>query len=578
MTNSTEPLDASVTLEEIVAVVAQKRAPLAPELAGYLVLELAEAAPNAAEIDPHNVYVSEEGSVAVVRGPHEPGGSAEMPLRRLLARLLDTAGAQTPALAAVARRKGGEGAAVLVEELEAALIPVNRSAGKRALARLARETKRVTNRVGRNASAPAIQAPNVAAEPLPHTSPAPAHAKPDESASSLPTVGISKEDLDAAASLTKRDSVDSLIDAFESSGQLEEKALAQELKAMAGLDPTPPPVGMPATDSADSHEARPRDSIESLLAESAPPSPKLTIDTGRESPVARRRSDPAPAGDRSRTKSERPGGERDRQLTTAPSQVKQLRMSLTNEVPRKKSGPGIGVLLLMALVLAGLAVALWLLKPGFLTGRTPEKIAQERAAAEAERVRIAAQHAQPACHASLGVSGAPNNAEILVREGQGSPVDVDHMPMGVRLEFVATAEGYAPKRAIVAADAQWDTSTGKPRFDLPLQLDKSKARANALDPWPPADPDTEVGGKGNPGVVHVITSPKGAEVWLLAGSGPDTKASDPVMLEDIAPCDTDVDVLVAGATYRKKLHVRAASFVPDPSGKAGVRIAQVTVK
>ncbi len=518
--------------------------------------------------------------MAVVRGPHEPGGDAEASLRRLLATLLETAGAQTPSLAAVARRKGGEGAAVLVEELEAALIPVNRSAGKRALARLARETKRVTNRVGRNASAPAINPREVAPvlEPV-VASPAPPQVKPDESASNLPTVGISKEDLDAAASLTKRDSVDSLLDAFESSGKLEENALARELKAMAGLDPTPPPVGMPEPN------ARPRDSIESLLAQSADPpqarrdvtterppeAPKLTIDTGRESPVARRRSDPAPA------KSERPAFINERQLTTAPSQVKQLRMSLSNEVPRKKAGPSTGVLVMLALVLAGLAVALWLLKPGFLTGRTPEKIAQERAAAEAERVRIAAQHAQPACHASLGVSGAPNNAEILVREGQ-APVDVEHMPMGVRLEFVATAEGFAPKRAIVAADAQWDSSSGKPRFDLPLQLDKSKARAGALNPWPPVDPDTEVGGKGNPGIVHVITSPKGAEVWLLAGSGPDTKTSDPVMLEDIAACDTDVDVLVAGPNYRKKLHVRAASFVPDPSGKAGVRIAQVTVK
>ena len=159
MTNNTEPLDASVTLEEIFAVVSQKRAALAPELAGYLVLELAEAAGTAGEIDPHYVYVSEEGSVALVRGPNEPGGDAESSLRRLLFKLLDTAGAQTPALASVARRKSEGGVAVLVEELEAALIPVNRSAGKRALARLARETKRVTNRVGRNASVPVIEVP-----------------------------------------------------------------------------------------------------------------------------------------------------------------------------------------------------------------------------------------------------------------------------------------------------------------------------------------------------------------------------------------------------------------------------------
>ncbi len=584
--NNTEPLDASVTLEEIIAVVGQKRAPLAPELAGYLVLELAEAAATAGDIDPRYVYVSEEGSVALVRGPQEPQGDAEGSLRRLLLTLLETAGAQTPSLGAVARRKGGEGVAVLVEELEAALIPVNRSAGKRALARLARETKRVTARVGRNASAPSIDV-----SILPPTVKAPEAPKPspDDSVSNLPTVGISKEDLDAVASRAKRDSVDSLLDSFEASGSLEEKALSKELKAMAGLEPTPPPpVETPLPPETRRAQA---DSIETLLAESADDgqarevrrSGDLRVDTGRESPIARRRSDPAPSKPEP-PKPRAPSIAHDRQLSTAPSQVKKLRMSLSNEVAPKRRSSALGVLLLLAFILGGFAIALWLVKPGFLTGRTPEKIAQERAAAEAESARIAALHAQPACHATLSVTGAPKDAEILIRAGQ-APVDVEHIPVGVRLEFVALAEGYAPKRAIVAADAAWDSATGKPRFDLPIQLDKSKARAGALDPWPSADADTEVGnpaGKANPGTVHVISSPKGAEVWLLVGIGPETKKGEtpePVLIEEFVACDTDVDVLVAsGTSYRKKLHVRAASFVPDPSGKAGIRMAQVTVK
>ena len=36
------PLTDSVTLEDVLGVVATKRVPMAPELAGYLVLELAE--------------------------------------------------------------------------------------------------------------------------------------------------------------------------------------------------------------------------------------------------------------------------------------------------------------------------------------------------------------------------------------------------------------------------------------------------------------------------------------------------------------------------------------------------------
>ncbi|HEY1957481.1 MAG TPA: hypothetical protein VGH28_17805 [Polyangiaceae bacterium] len=575
MTTNTEPLDASVTLEEIFTVVAQKRAPLTPELAGYLVLELAESAGNAGDIDARSVYVSEEGSVAFVRGPQDPTGDAERSLRRLLAKLLETAGASTPALAAVAKRKSGAGVLVMVEELEASLIPVNRSAGKRALARLARETKRVTNRIGRNASS----VPDIARSPAPpvvaetpddfdeHEAPTAdrADTKPppaDDSASNLPTVGISKEELTAAATRAKRDSVDSLLDSFEVSGQREDKALSKELKAMAGLEPTktPPPV-----------RGSEADAIESLLAESAP---SVSKQTGRESPVARRS---APA--REETRAKQPSFAEDRQLPTAPSAVRKLSPSLTSEAKKlqRKSGSGVGVVLLFVLIVAGFAVALWLVKPGFLTGRTPEKIAAEKAAAEAERARIAAQAAQPACHASLVVTGAPKDAEILIREGQ-APVDVEHMPSGTRLEFVATAEGYAPKRAIVPEGAPWDKANGKPKFDLPVQLDKSRVRAGAVDRWPAAEAGSEVGGKGDPGTVHVISSPKGAEVWLVAGIGQEN-ASDPVAIEDIVSCDTDVDVLVAGpTTYRKRLHVPASSFVPDPSGKAGVRVAHLAVK
>ncbi len=611
MTNNTEPLDASVTLEEIFAVVSQKRAPLAPELAGYLVLELAEGAGAAGEIDPRYVYVSEEGSVALVRGPNEASGDPEASLRRLLAKLLETAGAQTPALASVARRKGGAGVAVLVEELEASLIPVNRSAGKRALARLARETKRVTNRVGRNASAPSIelkfdeevpttnrrdvpaevlQAAMPSIEPPPKLqrtpTPAPASASPDESQSNLPTVGISKEDLEAAQTRTKRDSVDSLLDSFEISGQREDRAVAKDLKRMAGLEPTktPPPV-----EPKETHPARlsTDDALESLLAESSPPS-SIRKDTGRESPAARR----SVPDSRPPQKTRQPSLAEDRQLPTAPSQVKKVHLSLSTEARllKKKSGSGVGIILLFVLILAGFAIALWVVKPGFLTGRTPEKIAAERAAAEAESARIAAKNAIPACHATLVVAGAPKDSEILIREGQ-APVDVEHMPVGAPLEFVATADGYVPKRAILNADATWDSSTGKPRIDLPIQLDKSKAKPGAVDSWPPGDPGSEVGGKGNgkSGSVHVISSPKAAEIWLVAGLGPDVKKGDPadVAIEEIVGCDTDVDVLVAGPTsYRKRLHVAASSFVADPTAtpdkttgsKANVRVAHLNVK
>src|SRR6185437_3891010 len=252
-----------------------RRVPLAPELAGYLVLEIAEHAdPGGGDVDPRAVFVSEEGTVALVKPRKEgPQGDAEVSIRGLLARLLDASGSQTPALATACKRRTPAGLPALAEELETALIPVNRAAGRRALARLAREVRRVTLGVGRNAlpsssdSGPssrraslASQPAHAAAEPLPPPRPS-AHtfskeedpttargripedllrkatpAPPPSIPTDLPTVQF---ELARDPSPSQAD-VDSLISDFGVSGDGDHEH-ARDLKAMAGLDPTPPP-------------------------------------------------------------------------------------------------------------------------------------------------------------------------------------------------------------------------------------------------------------------------------------------------------------------------------------------------
>ena len=271
------PLDASVTLEDVFAVVVAKRVPLAPELAGYLVLEIAEHAdPHGGDVDPRAVFVSEEGTVALVKPRLREAvpGDAEGSIRSALARLLEASGSQTPALVAAGKRKSGGGLPALAEELEAALIPVNRAAGRRALARLAREVKRITQGVGRNAlpstadaaAAPSRRAPTatqpLAIDPLPSPMPPPARAaapsfgrveeptttrglNPDEvlrlatpqpmDTGEMPTTQF--EPLSRSPSPSQAD-VDSLIDAFAVSSTGDQDH-SRELKAMAGLDPTP---------------------------------------------------------------------------------------------------------------------------------------------------------------------------------------------------------------------------------------------------------------------------------------------------------------------------------------------------
>jgi hypothetical protein len=224
-------------------------------------------------------------------------------------------------------------------------------------------------------------------------------------------------------------------------------------------------------------------------------------------------------------------------------------------------------LVLLLLILGGGAVGVWKLAPGFFTGRTPDNVQREKEQYEAKRAALEKQQEEQRCKAALVISDAPAGSEILLRKGQ-APVDVERMPMKTRLEFVATAEGFAPKRAVVLPSAAWDQKK-PPRFDLAVQLDPSKVKAPALDPWPSGEPGTDVGGEGEPGTVHVVSAPAGAEIWLLAGLGPEARI-------DRLKCDEGVEVLVAGSQIRRRLRVApgdAAKAAVDGSGFHVVKLS-----
>jgi hypothetical protein len=591
-------IDSSVTLDEVFTVLSAKRVPLAPELAGYLVLEVAEHAdPAGGDVDPRSVFVGEEGTVALVKPRRESAsGDPEGSVRAMLARLLEASGSVTPALAAASRRKSGTGLRALADELETALIPVNRAAGRRALARLAREVRRVTLGVGRNALPSSSELASSARRSLsspsvspPGETPPPSSASPPASASPpsvrppspsfsqeedptttrrpIPNELLSKATPGAWTELPtsqfetplrgpsqSQADVDALIDQFGVSAGGEQHH-ARALKALVGLDATAPPpevagrarrpeAPIPPT-AANGPASNDDDDIEALLGRGATQPPPRTA---------------APAVPVVHADGLVNGNER--QLPTQPSQIKRMRASLASAPPLPPRPSRVLVPILALLVAGGGAFAVWRLRPG----------AWARGAAEVTASAIPAPPPAPvarACKGTLVVSNVPAHAEVLVREGQ-APVDVDKMPVGARLEFVATAEGYAPKRVVVPQGATWDrTPTGQARYEAAVQLDKSKGTSS--DPWPAGEPGSEVGGQGAPGTVHVVATPRGAEIWMLAGIGPDARV-------DQLPCDRDWDLLVAGpTTFRKRLHVSASDFHADEP-PAGARVARVSAK
>ncbi|HEY8076816.1 MAG TPA: hypothetical protein VIF62_21970, partial [Labilithrix sp.] len=224
---------------------------------------------------------------------------------------------------------------------------------------------------------------------------------------------------------------------------------------------------------------------------------------------------------------------------------------------------GLFVLLFVLVLLTGATLAIYRYNPAFFTGR--------RKVVPPPTASTAPPPPAPRCKVALVVQDAPPNAEILLRVGQ-SPVDVDRMPVGTRLEFVATAEGYAPRRAIIRAESQWDKPDGKYRIDLPVQLDPSKAKPGSVDPWPAAEPGSQVGGSGQPGTVHVVANVRGAEIWLLAGLGPEAR------IEQLR-CDADIDVLLAGTqSLRKRLHVTEKDIAAAQADAQGNKVVTTSAK
>ena len=133
----------SVSLLQVMAAASARVAPLTGECAGYVVLAVADqmtAGPRL--IAAGDVRIEDNGVVRIVSGPASDEVTCEGGLRALLDSLLTLARSSGASLLRVGRRAACGAVAQLIQELEVALIPANRAAARRSLARLHRETTR----------------------------------------------------------------------------------------------------------------------------------------------------------------------------------------------------------------------------------------------------------------------------------------------------------------------------------------------------------------------------------------------------------------------------------------------------
>jgi hypothetical protein len=135
-----------VTLDEVFAAASQRAASLVPETSGYLALAIGDATSRLPLLhdDRALLLTTEGGMSATRRGDVVTPEKAAKAMRDVLARLLAVSSGTMPGLTAAARPRdeSARGVDAVIEEIEAALIPVNRAAAQRALARLSRETLR----------------------------------------------------------------------------------------------------------------------------------------------------------------------------------------------------------------------------------------------------------------------------------------------------------------------------------------------------------------------------------------------------------------------------------------------------
>lgn len=131
----------TATLEDVLVAASARIVALAPETSGYLALAVADAASRLPlAVDDRSILLGPEGTLTV---PHRgdviaPREAARMQRDRLK-RLLAVSAGSMPALAAAAKARPEVDVDAVAASIEGALIPLNRGAAKRAIARLARQ-------------------------------------------------------------------------------------------------------------------------------------------------------------------------------------------------------------------------------------------------------------------------------------------------------------------------------------------------------------------------------------------------------------------------------------------------------
>lgn len=483
-----------MTLEDLVRSMRERAQRLPFEIGTFIALEVCESVIRApAVVSMTLVRITDDGIVSVYAPPHSAGNAeAAQSVGGVLGGLLVAAGSGVPPLLLQVVEHGPGGSwdlNRLRDELEASLVPLNRAASRRVLARLVRDLQRPLHKPSRPPPA------------------APPKQNPDLDA-----------DLDALLDGSLDDSVD------EELPTQQLPALDASGNPLVDLDDV---LGMRAPGSPGALAApqpkRPRapSSVPPHAIASARPAPRVPSE-----PPPRLKSTPPRAPTPQSSQAAMPSMPRDEGLPTAPRGGLAGLDDYEDLAQPKQGRWGLAVLGLIG-VLAIAVAALAVVRPDVIDrilGRAEEpdyEAEMEEARAEQERLRQEAEADLLAAHGDLTVRTTSTRAQVLLFVGRG-PAIAENLPTGVAHEFVAIADGRAPTRAVVPPSAQWSEATADQpaQYELAMQTGQREMTFENLDL---GVSQLERGDMGQPtgsfGRVRVITTPQGARVFLLIGFG-----------------------------------------------------------
>ncbi len=481
------------------------------EIGAFVALEACEGLMNeAVKLEPDDVRVTLEGSVVVADSATsaEPDEAARS-LVSVLARLLVAAGPGVPPylLQLVKESTTGHtsrGLRDLHDAIEASLIPINRGASRRVLARLVRESDRppapdasqvdpheLDAELDELLRAPALRTRE------PEQAQLPLQEAEDSVTERIRIPHGVRGDADAGVAADAEPALKSFPPPLPDH-QPETVPVPPSEPALRGAPVSIPDLGAPAAAAV---ARQPREAPEPITATIR----KWQADEEQELEPAAEPA-PAPVSVSSTVSVSEPASEsiapsetlaqRESRAAIAPEQPYD-RPSLP-QPPRKRRG-GWGIWLLAA----GLGLGAYALHA---TGRLDSLLQPDAPAPVA------------AVGGIIDVRVTPPDSQIFVFIGRG-PASAQHLTVGAAHEFIVFDEGLRPSRAVVHADATWVTTDSGPLYELAVQAQLAEASVGSADLGAPqAEPSAS--NAGSTGTIRVITNPPAAKVYRFIGAGP----------------------------------------------------------